>query len=385
MTSFVVKRLIEEFMEAERDAFLSCRHHERTPERAGYRNGYEARTLETRSGLLRVRVPRVRGCPTPFRTTVFDRYQRRTRDIEAAVEHWVAAGQSTRAIEQSLMLSFGCSFSATTVSRILARLDVELMAYHQRSLRHGYRVIYLDGKHGYSCKRKRSGKRGKRKDGVLLTCWGIRHDGTEELVDFMACDGGESEANWTAFLTRLEARGVRAKNPWDMPLELIVTDGDAGLEAALLTVYPHVPKQRCVFHKVKSIQRHLQNAGNRAAILASAGAIYEGIQTPAEARERRRRWVARWHKHEPKAVKRFCEDFERTLLYLNLPKALWSRVRTTNPLERFHRELEQAAGHTGAWQHLDSWERHVYVIWKRLRQSGYGTPNQRHALFTRTS
>ena len=384
ITDNALKQLLETFMEEERDQMLACGRYERSRGRQGYRNGYESRFLETRKGRIRLRVPRVRGREAPLRSLVFDAYQRRSRDIEEAVEHWIAAGQSTRVIEQSLQLAFDCMFSASTISRILAKVDRELAVFHRRSLGHGYKVIFLDAKHGDLCRRRRSGRRGKKKKGVLLTCWGIRHEGTEELVDFMACEGGESEENWTRFLTQLQQRGLKRRNPWQMPLEIIATDGDGGLEAALLTVYPHVPKQRCVFHKVQAIARHLRNQENRKAILASASAIYERIRTPQEARANLQEWVTLWQQLEPYAVKNFCEDFERTLLYLHLSKEMWSRVRTTNPLERFHLELERAAGHVGAWQHRKSWERHVFVIWRRLKRSGY-QPVRAQKLFTRNS
>ncbi len=35
-----LKRLVEAMMKYERDEFLSCAPHQRTPKRRGYRNGY---------------------------------------------------------------------------------------------------------------------------------------------------------------------------------------------------------------------------------------------------------------------------------------------------------------------------------------------------------
>ena len=384
MTALTLKHTLESFMEQERDSLLACSYHERSERRRGYRNGYDHRYLETRKGRLKLRVPKVRNCSQPLQTLVFDAYKRRTRDIEQAVEHWVAAGQSTRSIELSLQLAFGCMFSASTVSRVIAKVDAELQAFHVRRLEHGYRVIYLDGKYGYICRRRKHGRRGRKKSAVMLSCWGIRHDGSEELVDFMACEGGESEENWTRFLTSLEARGVRARNPWHMPLELIVTDGDKGLEAALLTVYPHTPKQLCHFHKIQAMSRHLEDFANRKAITSSAGAIYSEARTAAQSKARLREWIAQWQDKEPAAVKSFCRSFGYTLTHFNLEPELRKRVRTTNPIERFHLELEKATGHAGAWQNSKSWERHVYLVWRRLKRSGY-KPTLPNQLFTRNS
>lgn len=377
-----LKHLLESFMEAERDAWIACRAYQRSEARRDYRNGYFARTLDTRQGPVRLRVPRVR-CGG-FRSRVFDRYRRRTRQVEEAIRNWVAAGLSTRAVERSLWVSFGDLVSATTVSRVVAEVDRQLQAFHHRELAAGYRIVWLDAKHGSVCRRRKQGKRGRKTKAVLLSAWGLRHDGREELIDFRACHGEESEENWTAFLTDLEARGLTPRDRLERPLELIVTDGDGGLEAALLTVYPHVPKQRCVFHKLKNIADHLAEREHREAMLADAARIYRGVKRPAEARARLRDWVDAWRKAEPDAVRNFCTDFDRTLLYLNLPPALWSRVRTTNPLERLHAEMERMTGRVCAWQHLKSWERRIFLLWRRLRETGY-RPTKPNPNFTQNS
>jgi transposase-like protein len=45
-----LKRLVEAMMKYERDEFLACGSHQRTPKRRGYRNGYERRTFDSRFG-----------------------------------------------------------------------------------------------------------------------------------------------------------------------------------------------------------------------------------------------------------------------------------------------------------------------------------------------
>ena len=40
-----LKRFVEAMMKYERDEFLVCAPHQRTPKRRGYRNGYERRTF----------------------------------------------------------------------------------------------------------------------------------------------------------------------------------------------------------------------------------------------------------------------------------------------------------------------------------------------------
>lgn len=364
-----LKRLIDEFMEQERDQHLACAHHQRTAERRGWRNGYQDRRVETTLGTLTLRKPRVRGT-TPVPTLVLDRYRRRLREVDDAVLRWVACGQSTREVSVTLQDVFGTVLSPGGVSCVVARLDREIRAFHERSLLHGYRFLYLDAKHWHTSHLRRRRGRGKKKKAVLLLAWGVRHNDTEELVDFRTADA-ESEAAWTDFLTDLEARGVRRRNPWSQELAMIVTDGDMGLRSALWTVYPTVPKHLCIFHKVQSLAEHLQDGNRKEALLSSAAAIYKDLHTPHQARCRLERWADYWGSREPQAVARLKADFEDTLTYLNAPPHWRTRLKTNNPIERFIRELNRKTNKVGAYPSAQSWERATYLVWRKLQTDGY--------------
>src|SRR5438876_364142 len=58
---------------------------------------------------------------------------------------------------------------------------------------------------------------------------------------------GESQADWEGLLQDLYRRGLEGKH-----LALIVTDGCAGLAAAIPTVYPRARHQRCWVHKMRN-------------------------------------------------------------------------------------------------------------------------------------
>jgi len=384
-TASTLKRLLEGFMEHRRDEFLACRSHQRSAARRGYRNGFYDRRLDTLHGSLSLRVPRVRDARKPYDLLVMDAYRRRQADVDRAVLRWVACGQSTREVGATLLALFGSALSAGTVSSVVAKLDEEVRSFHSRPLGHGYRYLYLDAKHWYTSHLRRRRGRGKKKKAVLLLAWGGCHGGTEELVDFRVADS-ESEDCWTAFLTDLEARGLRRRNPWNQTLDMIITDGDAGLRSALLMVYPGVPKQRCIFHKVQDIADHLRERANRGAILSSAGAIYKGLKTSYQALHRLKRWADHWREQEPEAVRTFAYEFEDTLTYLNAPAAWQRRVKTTDPLERLIRELNKKTRKAGIWPSAKSWHRATYLVWRKLQAQGYA-PTIRPAIlaFTQTS
>jgi putative transposase len=378
-----LKRLLEAFMEHERDRFLRCDPFQRSAARRGYRNGFHQRLLDTSLGTIRLRMPRVRAAPQPFHTLVLERYQRRQRHLDDAVRDWVACGVSTRQVSRLMLKNFGALISPGTISRVVAEIDTDIRAFHTRSLQHGYQHVHFDAKHGYvSHKRKRRG-RGKKKKAVLLLAWGRRHDGREELIDFRVTDS-ENEANWTDFMSNLEARGLKRRNRWDQKLEMIVSDGDGGLLSSLWMVYPNVPKQRCTFHKIQNITEHLNDRTHREAILASAGDIYRNLSSPRQAQLRLKRWQERWRELEPDAVRNFTYEFEDTLSYLSAPQRWHRRLKTNNPIERLIKELNRKANQIGIFPSSASWERCTWLVWQKLEQTGYA-PTRAKNLFTQSS
>ena len=68
-----------------------------------------------------------------------------------------------------------------------------------------------------------------------------------------------------------------------------------------------------------------------------------------------------WEGREPQAVAHFFVDFEQTLRYLTVdfPRAFVSLIRTTNVLERFHKEVRRKQRDSGMFQS----ERGCEAVW----------------------
>jgi len=86
---------------------------------------------------------------------------------------------------------------------------------------------------------------------VLLIAYGIKHNGQREIIGFRQANS-ESKEEWESFLWDLYRRGLKGDN-----LRLITVDGGKGHLAATLSVYPHVPRQRCWVHKLRNIAHRL--------------------------------------------------------------------------------------------------------------------------------
>lgn len=380
-----LQSLLNAFLEHERDTFLGCDPYQRTQRRTGYRNGCEERYFETIVGPVRVRMPRVRQSREPFRPLAISLYQRRQPKIDRTIVEMVARGLSTRQAARVLERCFDTVVSPATISNVVARVDRMVQAFHSRPLERGYRWLYLDAKHCYVSHRRKRRGRGKKKKAVVLLAFGVRHDGISELVDFRIADC-ESYEHWSGFLSDLEARGVKRRDRHGRELEMNVTDGDMGLLEALALVWPTVPSQRCIFHKVQNIADHLRDRSWRQAILSTAAGIYDGLTGRRQAEARLRRWAQDWGEHEPEAVQNFQMEFDRTLTYLNAPAQQRRRLKTNNVIERFIEELNRKIKQTRVFVNEASLERAVFITWQKLQADGYPETAPDHQnLFTRNS
>ena len=87
------------------------------------------------------------------------------------------------------------------------------------------------------------------------------------------------------------------------------------------------------------------------AILADASQIY-ATDVESEIRARAQVFRDTWEAREPQAVAAFFHDFAQTLCYLTVhfPRAYVSLIRTTNLLERFHKEIRRKQRDIGMLQ-----------------------------------
>src|ERR1017187_7958355 len=120
----------------------------------------------------------------------------------------------------------------------------------------------------------------------MLVAYGVRPDGTRQLLGFLRTKG-EGRAHWEALLNDFYRRGLKGDK-----LLLVVTDGCAGLAAAIQTVYPRAAHQRCWVHKMRSILEKVRKRDHDA-VKTDAQAIYLAKgrrQAEAAARAFCRRW-----------------------------------------------------------------------------------------------
>ncbi|MBI3282210.1 MAG: IS256 family transposase [Acidobacteria bacterium] len=356
----VIKRTLESSMVAELEHVLQARPYGRTPRRHGYRNGYRVRTLFTGAGVIPdLHVPRATG--VEYTAGVLTAYQRRAQEINAAIRQMYFEGLATRRIGPILEQLFGRAVSASTVSRITREVEAEVHAFHRRLLPSNCRFLFLDGvvvssRHGASHTKQ-----------VLLCAVAITQEGRKVFLDYRRAKS-ESEAEWRVLLNSLLLRGILPDT-----LELIATDGGSGLHAALLEVYPDVPRQRCWAHKLRNVSDKLHQAVQEQC-LTEAKRIYLA-SSRRQALQRFWEWKRRWEGLEPKAIACLEADLEELLTVFRIEqRELHSLVRTTNQIERFFREVRRRTRPMGCFQNMDSAERVMYAIASKLNRKWEDRP-----------
>ncbi len=348
------KRLLEESLKVEQQHLVGADHYQRTSRRRCYRNGYYTRNVVWKLGVLsKVLIPRTRS--GEYRSAILDRYRRFGGRFDRHVLRLFALGLSTRRVERFFSEFFGqYGLGAQTVSDILKRVSGDLREYRAASLNDNVRYLYLDGLY-------LTIRGAFRRKYVVLFAIAEDTSGSRRIVGFQVA-ASEKSVHWQAFLDSLYRRGLEGKQ-----LQLVVTDGAAGLIDAVRTVYGFVPIQVCWVHRQRNLVGHLKKRSHRRAICADATAIFQAISR-TQALKRLRTFQQRWHPKEPRAVNNFVKDIELSLTFFSQPNDKRKQLGTNNIIERQLREVRRRIRLIDSFRDEQSCERIIYTQVKQLNQ-----------------
>jgi len=335
-------------LEVEFENFLGLSEYERSAQRKTYRNGFYKRSLDTVYGLIEeIKVPRARDAS--FETKVFERYQRREKSLNRLITECYWRGISTRDMKSILKKLSGIEVSASTVSRLTSQWDKDVFTWHQRKLSDDYIYLFLDG---VWIKNRSLGKKRR----LVLVAFGIKADGTKELIDYMLSQS-ETEAHWAKFLQFLERRGLEGKN-----LKLIITDGCHGLWNASDLVFPDVAHQTCWAHKIRNILDKVKKKDEDKVHRGLKPLFSEKTDNRKKAEKIVKKWKASWRNEYPEAVRSLESCEEHLFNYLDCPKDDHKKIRTTNHIERNFREFRRRMRSMDMIPNIKSADRILYAL-----------------------
>lgn len=280
------------------------------------------------------------------------RLERRAAEVLLLIREAFLRGLSTRAVGRVVALITEEPVSAQTVSRLTRDLDQIVAQFHQAPLTDDWRYLFLDG---VSLRVRRPGGR---KRVQLLVAYGVRREGTRQLLAFTRSTG-ESQTAWEGVLHDLYRRGLEGRR-----LQLIVTDGCAGLAAALAMIYPRVAHQRCWVHKLRNLLGAVRR-GDHAAVKADAQAI-DQASSRREAEGQAQAFARRWGAAYPRLVTRRLRDLPDLLAFFQCPRSLWRKLRTTNVIERCFVEVRRRTRPMVCFVNVQSVERIIFSIFNRF-------------------
>jgi putative transposase len=124
----------------------------------------------------------------------------------------------------------------------------------------------------------------------------------------------------------------------------VVSDHHEGLKTAIARILD-APWQRCCVHFVRNMHGHCRPA-QRGMVSAALREVFNAPDH-AEARRRVTALIERIAEQVPKVCERLEAAEEDLLAFMAFPAAHWSRLRSTNPLERVNREIARRADVVG--------------------------------------
>ena len=222
-------------------------------------------------------------------------------------------------------------------------------AWRKRDLS-GLKVLYLflDGYY----ERVRFGT--KQTEGVLVA-HAILADGSRELLG-IALGPRESTEAWKEMLEDLVARGLREPS-------LVICDGAPGLIAAVRGVWPRVPRQRCIAHKMWNVLARVPKSLHKQLERDLKKVFYAPCLEEAESEASA--FLRNWGEKLPTACETFARDLEDCLTFYRFPEVHWRRIRTSNVLERAFKEVRRR---TRVVERFPTERSALVLIWASIQQ-----------------
>ena len=185
-----------------------------------------------------------------------------------------------------------------------------------------YPYVFLDAK----VEKVRDG--GRVVDKALVIAHGVDQTGRREILSVDVGEA-ETEAFWTSFLRGLVTRGL-------VGVQLAISDAHAGLKTAIAEVLG-CAWQRCSVPFLRDCLGHARR--DQHGLLGALIRPIFNADSQAQARDRRSEAVAHLDGRIA-TVAAMLEDAEPDILAFSaFAPVHWRKLRSTNPLERFNREV----------------------------------------------
>ncbi len=341
----ILRIVLEEVLQAEMKEFLNAKKSERTDGRTGYRNGSYVRSLATSIGRLNITIPRDRN--GEFVPSIFERYTRVEQAFCSTLIEMVLNGVSTREVTCITQLLCGTSFSASTVSNMVKKIQPEVDKFKARPIVGTHKFVHLDAMYI----KVREDHRVVNK--AVVIALGYNNDGRKTVLGYNIVDS-ESFSDYQDFLLYLKDKGL--KSP-----ELFISDACPAIKRAIRDVYPKVQWQHCGAHlfrntllvtprKIKKetaeMMKEFKAAFNEKMATSQANNIVDFLLK----------------NRQQKAAKIFDSGFQTALTFMRFNRSLSKELFTNNALERVNGEVRKREKVIKIFPNVDSANRLIGAL-----------------------
>ena len=321
----LIRVIINAAMQVERTEHLNAAPYQHTEERSGYANGFKSKTMRTRVGDITFSIPQVRE--GGFYPQALEKGLRSERALTLALAEMYVQGVSTRKVKAITEQLCGTSVSSAMVSQAAAQMDTELEKWRERSLGE-YPYLFLDAYY------EQVREDGQVRHLAVLVAVGVTPQGKREILG-VSVSLSEHEVHWRAFLESLKKRGLGG-------VQLITSDDHAGLRAARLAVFGGIPWQRCQFHLQQNAQGYVPHKDMQTEVADDIRTIFNAPDR-ATADAYLSKTVSKYQKTASRLAEWMATNIPEGLTVFSFPSAFQKLLRTTNGVERLHREVRRRA------------------------------------------
>lgn len=315
--------IFNQLMEKERDEYIHVDAYSREDHRTSTRNGYYERNFTTRIGRLELIVPRTRD--GEFSPTIFERYQRNEKALLSTMLEMYVQGVSTRKVSKVVEELCGTSVSKSFISSLTSQLDEMVSSFLNRPLERHYPFILSDVLY---IKVRENHRVVSKAFHIIL---GINDCGERELLSFSLSDS-ESYETWKSLYEQLLTRGLTG-------LKLVISDAHKGEVRAIKETFSGVSWQRCQVHFIRNVFDKLPRKDTEK-VRAELKGLFKTNNIEL-ARSLKNRIVDHYSAQYGKMVECLDEGFEDSFQYCSIEETNYSRLKSTNMLERLNSEIRR--------------------------------------------
>ena len=174
---------------------------------------------------------------------------------------------------------------------------------------------------------------------AVVIAIGVDSEGRRHNLGF-ALGASEESAFWLDFLRSLVERGLKG-------VQLVISDAHEGLKAAISQVLTGATWQRCRVHFMRNVLAHVPKR-DKALVAAAIRTIFAQPGREA-AKQQLAEVVKAMHNRWPKAAEVLERAEDDILAYMAFPQKHWTRIYSTNPLERLNKEIKRRTNVVGVF------------------------------------